>query len=148
MRVADEKVQARIAAIHGPGRALNEHGEPYCSQCGTATNKAYLEIPCECWKCGGELAAGKGAKQIEAAEIPMGNANPHPQTIRMEISPFPVGDPVRLKEQKGTDPSLAKRVMYVEGVTEEGKVRCRWTKGTGLVERGEFPPEELEAVTA
>ena len=34
---------------------LNQHGEPVCTQCGTATNRAYAHFPVSCWNCGGKL---------------------------------------------------------------------------------------------
>lgn len=51
------------------------------------------------------------------------------------IAAFAVGEPVRLK--------TGGPVMYIEEI-EESKVRCRWTKASGLIERGVFDPEELE----
>lgn len=49
---------------------------------------------------------------------------------------FAIADPVRLK--------TGGNLMHVEAALGDGRIRCKWTKPSGLVEHGEFASEDLE----
>jgi uncharacterized protein YodC (DUF2158 family) len=53
-----------------------------------------------------------------------------------EPAAFAISDPVRLKS--------GGPVMYVEEIGADGKLRCRWTKPSGLIDRAVFDPECVE----
>lgn len=74
---------------------------------------------------------------MAAASNNADEADPEKVLAATETDPFGKAEPVRLKSGGPT--------MYVESIGTDGKLRCRWTKPSGLVEHGEFAPECVEA---
>lgn len=66
---------------------------------------------------------------VASTDTPAGDTQPAP------AEPFAIGEEVRLK--------ATGQQMFVEGM-ESGKVRCRWTKPTGLVQSAPFNVDDVE----
>jgi uncharacterized protein YodC (DUF2158 family) len=147
----EHKEDGSIAVVR-PGTPENRYVqvvEPQC-RCGRpmyrpAPDMAFAGQPCPpawiCDECGGvyykpaetdsEKRIVEAVRQLQQGEL---------AAAAVAIDPFGVGEPVRLKVLVKGGPA----VMYVEG-NDGGQVRCRWTKGSGLVERKTFAIGDLEA---